>query len=306
MRLKGKVALLIGCSPNIGRSIARIFAKEGAAVVVNDIKEEQIAETVSMIKETGGKAAFVPADISTSEALEEVVSFAVGTFGRLDIFVSLANAGSSGSVVDFNRSGAQLCYAVNVLALIEGAHYCLPHMKEAGGGSIIAISSIQGVRGTGGNTGYAAAKAALIGAARSMAVELWPHSIRVNVIYPGTVPTSLRWQVIDHLGWEYLPNFEEEIGSEFRRTPFPTIDSIALGYAALFLAADESNYITGITLPVDAGTNIAHYGVPAGTPPYRIERFEQRREFQQKFYEKASTWIAEKEAQKSDDHTLKS
>jgi len=292
MRLKDKVALLIGCSPNIGRSIARIFAKEGAAVVVDDIKEEEGKETVSLIEKAGGRAVFTSADISVSEGLKEAVSCAVDTFGRLDIFVSLANAGNSRSVAEFDRSEAELCYAVNVLALIEGAQYCLPHMKEAGGGSIIAISSIQGVRGVGGNPGYAAAKAGITGAVRSMAVELWQHKIRVNTIYPSGVggPT---WQVIDQLGWEYLPEFEERFGADMRHVPIIVgIDPIALGYAALFLASDESTYITGITLPVDAGTSIIHSGVYKGAPP--CETPERKNEYQRELYEKFRAWLDEK------------
>lgn len=297
MRLDGKVALVIGCSPNIGRSIARVFAKEGASVVVNDIKEEEGRETVSLIEKSGGKASFIPTDISTSEGLKEVVSFAADTFGRLDVFVSLANAGKSRSVAEFDRSAAELCYAVNVLALIEGTRYCLPHMKAAGGGSVIAVSSIQGVRGTGWNPGYAAAKSGLIGAARCMALELWPHKIRVNVVYPSNVPRSPTWEVIDRLGEEYLPEFEETLGSEMRSIPFPTIDSIALGYAALFLASDESNYITGTTLPVDAGTSIARYGVRARTPMYDTP--ERKREYQQEMRKRLKDWISEKESERS-------
>jgi len=297
MRLKNKVALMIGCSPNIGRSIARIFAKEGAAVVVDDIKEEEGKETVSLIEKSGGKAVFIPADISCSEGLKNAVACAVDTFGRIDIFISLANAGSSGSVVEFDRSAAELCYAVNVLALIEGAHYCLPHMQAAGGGSIIAVSSIQGVRGTGGNTGYAAAKAGIIGAIRSMAVELWQHKIRANVIYPSGVggPT---WEVIDQLGWEYLPEFEERFGADMRHLPIIVgIDPIALGHAALFLASDESNYITGVTLPVDAGTSIIHSGVYRGFPP--CETPEKKGEYQGELGERFEAWFGEKKAEKS-------
>jgi NAD(P)-dependent dehydrogenase (short-subunit alcohol dehydrogenase family) len=295
MRLKDKVALLIGCSPNIGRSIARIFAKEGASVVVDDIKEKEGMETVAMIEKAGGKAVFTSADISTSQGLKDAVSCTIDNFGKVDIFVSLANALQGHSVAEFNRSTAELCYAVNVLALIEGAHYCLPHMKKTGGGSIIAVSSIQGFRGTGGNPGYAAAKAGLTGAAQTMAVELWQHKIRVNVIYPSGVggPT---WNVIDQLGWDYIPEFEEKFGAEMRHLPLIVgIDPIALGYAALFLASEESNYITGVTLPVDAGTSIMHCDVYKGFPP--CETPERKNEYQRELYKKYKEWIEEKKSE---------
>jgi NAD(P)-dependent dehydrogenase (short-subunit alcohol dehydrogenase family) len=104
MRLKDKVALLIGCSPNIGRSIARVFAREGASVVVSDINENGGNDTVELIKKDGGEAIFVYADVSKSECLQDVVSRTVDAFGRLNIFVSLANAGDTRSVAEFDRS----------------------------------------------------------------------------------------------------------------------------------------------------------------------------------------------------------
>jgi (+)-trans-carveol dehydrogenase len=168
-------------------------------------------------------------------------------------------------------------------------------MQKGGGGSIIAVSSIQGYRGIGGNPGYAAAKAGLTGAAQTMAVELWQHKIRVNVIYPSGVggPT---WDVIDQIGWDYLPEFEEKFGAEMRHLPLIVgIDPIALGYAALFLASDESSYITGITLPVDAGTSIMHYDVYKGFAP--CETPEHKKEYQQGLYKRYKEWIEQKKSE---------
>ncbi|MEK7397839.1 MAG: SDR family oxidoreductase [Candidatus Poribacteria bacterium] len=296
MRLKDKVALLIGCSPNIGRSIARIFAKEGASVVVSDIKDKDGNETVDLIKKDGGNAVYFHADVSLSEEIEKVVSFTADTFGKINVFVSLANAGDSRSVADFDRSAAELCYKVNVLALIEGAHHCLKQMTKAGGGSIIAVSSIQGVQGVGAYPGYAAAKAGISGAVRTMAVELWNYKIRINAIYPCGVGGP-EWEVVDQLGWEYMPEFEARFGADMRHLPLiVAIDPMALGYSALFLASDESNYITGVTLPVDAGASIIHYGVFRGIPPYDTP--ERKNERQRELHNQFKTWLEEKKAEK--------
>lgn len=291
MRLKEKVALLLGCSPNIGRSIARVFAREGASVVVDDTNEPKGRETVALIEKDGGKAVFTSADVSRTEGVAAAVDFAVETYGRLDVLVSLANAGDSGSVAQFNRANAELCYAVNVLALIEGARLAMPHMTAVGGGSIISLSSIQASRGTGHNPAYAAAKAGIEGAMRSMAVELWQRRIRVNAIAPTGV-WGPAWQVVDTLGWDALPEFEEKFAADRRHLPIGGVgvDSMDIAHAALFLASDESRAITGVSLPVDAGWTFIHYNVFHGEPP--CETPEKRDAYLKDLDARIQAWIA--------------
>jgi NAD(P)-dependent dehydrogenase (short-subunit alcohol dehydrogenase family) len=254
-----------------------LFAHEGAAVVVNDIAEDAGRETVRMIECDGGVALYDGSDIRFTDGVRAVVARTDERFGRLDALVSLANAGESRSVADFDRSGAELGYAVNVLALVEGARFAAPVMERNGGGSIVAVSSIQAVCGTGRSPDYAAAKAAILGATRSMAVELWQRRIRVNALTP-TAVTGPAWRVVDELGWDALPEFERRFGSVLRHLPGGVaVDPMGVAYAALFLVSDESSWITGITLPVDAGMHMFHYGVFNGVgecaTPKRVARF---------------------------------
>ena len=130
MRLQGKVALITGAGSNIGRAMARLFAREGAAVVVGDTDEVGGGETVRLIEAAGGRACLVAGDVSTTQGLRQSIDGAVETYGRLDIFLSNANSGASGTIAQFDRAGAEKLLMVNLMALMEGAHYCLPHMSR--------------------------------------------------------------------------------------------------------------------------------------------------------------------------------
>ena len=220
MRLQDKVALITGAGSNIGRAMARLFAREGAAVVVGDTDEVGGGETVRLIEAAGGRACSVAGDVSTTQGLRQSIDGAVETYGRLDMFLSNANSGASGTIAQFDRAGAEKLLMVNLMALMEGAHYCLPHMQQVGGGAIVATSSVQALVGVPGHPAYGAAKAGILGAVRSMAVELWPYKVRVNAVCPGGTGGKT-WTVIDELGEEYLPEFEARFGREMRHLPLP-------------------------------------------------------------------------------------
>ena len=292
MRLEKKVALITGSGSNIGRSMARIFAREGARVVVNDINDEGGAETVGLIEKAGGQARFVHADISTSEGVRHAVAFAAETYGKVDIYLSNANSGNGGTIQEFDRAGTEHILAVNLLALLEGAHHCLPEMEKAGEGSIVCTSSVQALIGV-QSPAYSAAKAALLGAVRTMAVELWPHKIRVNAICPGGVGGSM-WEVVDRLGEECLPEFEERFGRELRHLPMPvSVDPTAIAYAALYLASEEARFVTGQHLTVDAGLSMIHYGLHSGPPP--LDTPAATRSYQERLQQEFRAWLEEKE-----------
>ena len=292
MRLQDKVALITGAGSNIGRAMARLFAREGAAVVVGDTDETGGGETVRLIEAAGGRACSVAGDVSTTQGLRQSIDGAVETYGRLDMFLSNANSGASGTIAQFDRAGAEKLLMVNLMALMEGAHYCLPHMQQAGGGAIVATSSVQALVGVPGHPAYGAAKAGILGAVRSMAVELWPYKVRVNAVCPGGTGGKT-WTVIDELGEEYLPEFEERFGREMRHLPLPVpTDPMAIAQAALFLASDEASYITGQHLSVDAGLGMLRYSVfhgpePLDTPQARSQRHS---ELQAEF----EAWLAAK------------
>ena len=292
MRLEGKVALITGSGSNIGRSMARIFAREGALVAVNDIDEEGGEKTVELIEKAGGQARFVHADISTSEGVRHAVNFTAATYGKIDIYLSNAHAGDGGTIQAFDRQGTEQVLAVNLLALLEGAHHCLPEMEKAGEGAIVCTSSVQALLGV-QSPAYSAAKAALLGAVRTMAVELWPHKIRVNAICPGGVRGPL-WEVVDRLGEEYLPEFEERFGRELRHLPMPvSVDPMAIAHAALYLSSEEARYVTGQHLSVDAGLAMIHPGIHSGPPP--VESPAAKGEYQERLQRELQSWMDEKE-----------
>ena len=267
MRLEKKVALITGSGSNIGRSMARIFAREGAQVVVNDINDEGGAETVALIEKSGGEARFVHADISTSEGVRHAVEFTARTYGKVDIYLSNANAGNGGTIQEFDRAGTE-----HILA--------------------VCTSSVQALLGV-QSPAYSAAKAALLGAVRTMAVELWPHKIRVNAICPGGVGGQM-WEVVDRLGEEYLPEFEERFGRELRHLPMPvSVDPTAIAHAALYLASEEARFVTGQHLTVDAGLSMIHYGLHSGPPP--VETPAAARAYQERLQQEFKTWVEENE-----------
>ena len=296
MRLRGKVALITGAGSNIGRAMARLFAREGAAVVVGDMNEVGGGETVRLIEAAGGRACAVAGDVSTTEGLRQSIDAAVETYGRLDIFLSNANSGASGTIAQFDRAGAEKLLMVNLMALMEGAHYCLPHMEQAGAGAIVATSSVQALTGVPGHPAYGAAKAGILGAVRSMAVELWPYKVRVNAVCPGGTGGKT-WTVIDELGEEYLPEFEARFGSDIRHLPLPVpTDPMAIAKAALFLASDEASYITGQHLSVDAGLGMLRYDVFHGPAPLdtRQAKGQRQSELQAEF----EAWLAAKKEER--------
>ncbi len=297
MRLQDKVALITGAGSNIGRDMARLFAREGAGVVVLDVNAEGGGETVRLIEAAGGKALFIDGDVSTTEGLRRGIDGAAEAYGRLDIYLSNANAGASGTIAEFDRAGAERLLAVNLMALMEGAHYCLPHMRAAGGGAIVATSSVQALVGVPGHPAYGAAKAGLLGAVRSMAVELWPHKVRVNAVCPGGV-SGRTMTVLDELGEEYLAEFEERFGSDMRHLPLPVpTDPVAIAQAALFLASAEAGYITGQHLSVDAGLALLHYNVFHGPEPLNTPQAKSQR--QSELQAAFEVWLAEKKKERA-------
>ena len=296
MRLQDKVALITGAGSNIGRAMARLFAREGAGVVVADIDEAGGGETVRLIEASGGRACAVAGDVGTTGGLRLSIDAAVETYGRLDIYLSNANAGASDTIARFDRAGAERLLMVNLMALMEGAHYCLPHMQRAGGGAIVATSSVQALVGVPGHPAYGAAKAGILGAVRSMAVELWPSKVRVNAVCPGGVSGHI-WTVADELGEQYLPEFEARFGKEMRHLPLPvTVDPAAIAQAALFLSSEEASYITGQHLSVDAGLAMLHYNNFHGPEPLDTPQAKSRR--QSELQAGFETWLAEKKEER--------
>ena len=281
MRLKGKAAVVTGGGQGIGRGIARLFAKEGARVVVAARSADKLERVKSEIEEEGGEALAVPADVCREEDVRRVIATAGDRFGRLDVLVNNAGIGMGAPVDQVDMEEYQRLMDTNLRGMYLGCRFGVPLMKEAGGGSIINISSVHGVEGSPMNTAYAASKGGIIGCTRALAAELAPFRIRANAISPGAIWLEhMLEHVLQQIEEEHRQEFLERFGEKFRDDhryfqPLEIVgEPIDIAYCALYLASDESRFVTGQNIVVDGGltTFLASYPVEG-----RREKMKQSR-----------------------------
>lgn len=248
MRLKDKVALVTGAGSGFGEGIARRFAAEGAKVVVNDINATGGQRVAEIIRQQGGQAMFVAADVAKRADVKAMAAKTLDTYGRLDIVVN--NAGTTHRnqpMLDVPEELYDRIFAVNVKAIYLAALEFVPIMRRQGGGSIINTASTAGLRPRPGLTWYNASKGAVITMTKSMAVELAPDKIRVNCLCPVAGETAL---LADFMGGD-TPENRARFTASVPLGRLSTPEDIA--NAALYLASDEANFITGVALEVDGG-----------------------------------------------------
>jgi NAD(P)-dependent dehydrogenase (short-subunit alcohol dehydrogenase family) len=245
-RLAGKVALITGGGGGIGSEMAKLFAREGAAVVVNDVLAERIAPVVDAIRTSGGRAEAVAGDMSAALDVDVMFDRARDAFGGLDILVNNGFAVfNDWRITELDE--ADWDRTINVC--LKGPFLCtkraLPMMKERGGGSVITISSVNALFGV-GETAYTAAKGGLISMMRLVAAEYGDWQIRSNVICPGTIATKM---CLDH--WNEFPDGFRKLREMY---PLGRIGQpVEVAQYALFLASDESSFVTGAVHVVDGG-----------------------------------------------------
>jgi NAD(P)-dependent dehydrogenase (short-subunit alcohol dehydrogenase family) len=245
MRLEGKVALISGAARGMGAEEARIFAREGASVVIGDISEDEGKAVEAQIFEAGGQALFVRLDVTQESDWTSAVDQAVSRFGKLDILVNNAGISSRAFTDDTGIDAWDKIMEVNSKGVFLGTRAAVPKMLEAGGGSIVNISSIMGLVGSaGGHPAYNASKGAVRIFSKAMAVRHGKDNIRVNSVHPGFMPPMASGIAYDQD--QRRGNLEQTpLGREGR------IEEVA--NAVLFLASDEASYITGAELAVDGG-----------------------------------------------------
>ena len=245
MRLEGKVALISGGARGMGAEEAKLFAREGAKVVIGDLLEDEGRRTEAEINETGGECIFVRLDVTDETQWGNAVSEAVARFGRLDILVNNAGIARVSTVEDTSESEWDLVMGINAKGVFLGTKAAIPAMRKAGGGSIINISSIAGLVG-GRTSAYAASKGAVRLLTKSTAIQYAAEGIRANSVHPGVIESPMTVPI--------MLDTAEGREQAAARHPLGRIGQPQdIAYGVLFLASDESSFMTGSELVIDGG-----------------------------------------------------
>lgn len=247
-RLQGKACLITGAARGIGAATARLFAREGAAVAVVDLKDELGQALASELQEDGGRAIYCHCDVTRLADVESMVKTVFSRFGRIDVLVNNAGTAIEGDVEKLSEENWDKTFAVNVKSMFLCSKFVVPIMRGVGGGSIIHMASESGLIGFPMHPAYCASKGAVINLTRSMALGHAKDGIRVNCICPGTIPTPLY-----HEFTSSLPNKAEVEATLKNEHPLGFGREEDIAYAALYLASDESRYMTGAPLIIDGG-----------------------------------------------------
>lgn len=248
MRLENKVALITGAYGGMGRASARLFAKEGASVVLAGRNEERGHALEKEINDAGGQALFVKLDVVNQQQWEDAVAQTQEKFGALHILVNIVGSNELSMIPNVDLEEWNKIFEVNVNSVVIGVQACAQLMKESGGGSIVNIGSVAGITGN-FSSAYSASKWALEGLSRSIAYTLADWGIRCNVIQPGFIETDMTQGMLNN------PIAKKMTQKTFNNTILLRRAGKAeeIAYTVLFLASDESSYITGTDIVVDGG-----------------------------------------------------
>jgi NAD(P)-dependent dehydrogenase (short-subunit alcohol dehydrogenase family) len=254
MRLARKVALITGAGAGIGRATALLFAEEGAKVVVQDVKATAAEETVQLIMKAGGEAVAIGGDVAARVDAEAMVKKAVDTYGRLDVLFNNAGIWRGGTLLDVSEEDWDRTMDVNVKGIYLVSRYAVRQMMRQEGGAIINAASVAALRGSPMSAAYNASKGAVLLLTKCMALDFGRYGIRVNCTCPGVIETHMADELLTYrsLGDDdrkqaLLETYEERHASGRLGQP----EEVAK--VVLFLASDESSFVTGAAWPVDGG-----------------------------------------------------
>jgi NAD(P)-dependent dehydrogenase (short-subunit alcohol dehydrogenase family) len=251
MKLKGKVALITGAGSGMGKATALLFANEGAKVAAADISEAAVESAVREIRQAGGEAIALRADVAKSEDVQRMVAATIERLGAPNVLYNNAGIeGESNFMAEMSEAAFDKVIAINLRGVFLGMKYVLPHMVKLGVGSIINQASIAGMVAIRGGAAYSAAKAGVIALTRVAALEYGRYNIRVNCICPGAIETPMA-ERIRH-GEPPRPGALKRV-SVFGRMGLPE----EIAKMALFLASDDSSFATGAPFVVDAGWTVS-------------------------------------------------
>ncbi len=254
MRFEDKVVVVTGAGSGIGRACAENFAAEGAKVAVVDINKSSADAVVEQIKSTGRQAAAIIADVSKASDAEKIAQEAVARFGGIDCLVNNAGIQTYGTVVDTDEALWDRTININLKSVFLVSKHCIPVMAKRGGGAVVNMGSVQGIRSQRNVAAYTATKGAILALTRTMALDHAAQNIRVNAVAPGSVDTPmLRWAADLFEPEDPALAIEKWMALHpLGRVAFPE----EIAQVVMFLASDQASFVTGATIVVDGGLSI--------------------------------------------------